>query len=90
MRLPVASNECCHQLSYCPALSSLVLERGLARALRQELPSADAAPGERLGAFEMGSTVVLLYDAPEDWALEATEGAAVRMGQPLARQPPCK
>lgn len=29
MRLPVASNECCHQLSYCPALSSLVLERGL-------------------------------------------------------------
>ena len=71
-------------------VGSIVLERGLARALRQELPSADAAPGERLGAFEMGSTVVLLYDAPEDWALEATEGAAVRMGQPLARQPPCK
>ena len=56
MRLPVGSNECCYQLSHCPSLSSLVVERGLGldrRGLR-ELCHRHAWTRKNLRALHLG------------------------------------
>ena len=42
--------------------------------------------GDHIGEFNLGSTVVLIFEAPEDftWTLEA--GEKVRFGMPLCKQ----
>ncbi len=46
------------------------------------------ARGAELARFRMGSTVVVLWGRPPQWAAGATSGAPVRMGQALGRLEP--
>jgi Phosphatidylserine decarboxylase len=39
--------------------------------------------GEEMGMFEMGSTVVLLFECPESTKISKQPGDKVRLGQPL-------
>ncbi|XP_055905383.1 phosphatidylserine decarboxylase proenzyme, mitochondrial [Eupeodes corollae] len=39
--------------------------------------------GDLLGQFNMGSTVVLLFEAPKDFKFHIKEGQTIRMGEPL-------
>jgi phosphatidylserine decarboxylase len=65
--------------------ASTVLREGGPRTIRCE---AALRKGEPMGWFEHGSTIVLL--APEGFALHesVSEGARIRVGQPLMRLPP--
>lgn len=40
--------------------------------------------GDEVGAFHLGSTVVLVFEAPRSLQPAVAEGATVRFGQPLA------
>ncbi|KAI9313621.1 phosphatidylserine decarboxylase-domain-containing protein [Dichotomocladium elegans] len=39
--------------------------------------------GEEIGGFSLGSTVVLVFEAPKSFKFKVHEGQTVRMGQPL-------
>lgn len=39
--------------------------------------------GEKLGCFNLGSTVVLLFEAPKDFHFQVEPGSKVSLGQPL-------
>lgn len=41
--------------------------------------------GEEMGGFKLGSTVVLVFEAPEDFKFVIEPGQVVRMGQPLGQ-----
>ncbi len=43
--------------------------------------------GDEMGRFNMGSTVILLFDQPVSWHKQLAPGKTVRMGQPLALMP---
>ena len=47
--------------------------------------ATEVSRGEELGWFEHGSTIIVL--APESFELCVTEGATIRMGEPLMRLP---
>jgi len=52
-----------------------------------ELPcGVEYARGEELGYFENGSTIVAFVAGPYDFAPGLTEGATIRVGQPLLRR----
>jgi len=61
---------------------------GQTAGLRAYLPPKPVARGEELGRFEMGSTVILLFEPGrvvwEDWLVA---GASVRMGQRIGGAP---
>lgn len=44
-------------------------------------------PGAAVGGFRLGSTVVLVFEAPPDFQWKVSEGDSVRMGQPLGEVP---
>ena len=60
----------------------------------KQLGSKEAAlglrKGERLGCFSMGSSVVLVFEAPRDFQFVVEPGQRVLCGQPLGllRQKP--
>ncbi|XP_036436175.1 phosphatidylserine decarboxylase proenzyme, mitochondrial isoform X3 [Colossoma macropomum] len=39
--------------------------------------------GEHLGEFNLGSTIVLLFEAPQDFTFSLTAGQKIRFGEPL-------
>ncbi|XP_026999977.1 phosphatidylserine decarboxylase proenzyme, mitochondrial isoform X2 [Tachysurus fulvidraco] len=39
--------------------------------------------GEHLGEFNLGSTIVLLFEAPQDFTFNLTAGQKIRFGEPL-------
>ncbi|KAF9429889.1 phosphatidylserine decarboxylase 1 [Podila epigama] len=41
--------------------------------------------GEEMGGFKLGSTVVLVFEAPENFKFTIEPGQVVRMGQPLGK-----
>ncbi|XP_056434919.1 LOW QUALITY PROTEIN: phosphatidylserine decarboxylase proenzyme, mitochondrial-like [Gadus chalcogrammus] len=55
-------------------------------ASQEELPGIGLAlrKGEPLGEFNLGSTVVLLFEAPPDFSFSLRPGQHIRFGQPLA------
>jgi phosphatidylserine decarboxylase len=86
-----------HQITLVPVAAILVASirlpfldgvRDLRRLKRSVIPcSAPFAKGEEIGWFQHGSTIVLF--APDGFTLcdQVTEGAVIRMGQPLMRLP---
>jgi phosphatidylserine decarboxylase len=44
--------------------------------------------GEELGMFQMGSTIALIFECPQDYTVVAKEGARVRLGESLVAQAP--
>ncbi|CAL8384484.1 unnamed protein product [Gadus morhua 'NCC'] len=54
-------------------------------ASQEELPGIGLAlrKGEPLGEFNLGSTVVLLFEAPPDFSFSLRPGQPIRFGQPL-------
>lgn len=41
------------------------------------------AKGELIGQFNMGSTVVLIFEAPKDFRFYVRPGQKIKMGEPL-------
>lgn len=41
--------------------------------------------GQEVGEFRMGSTVVLLFEAPKDFVFDVEAGQTIQMGQALGR-----
>lgn len=41
--------------------------------------------GQEVGEFRMGSTVVLLFEAPKDFVFDVEAGQSIQMGQALGR-----
>ena len=41
--------------------------------------------GEQLGGFKMGSTVVLVFEAPEDFAFTVEPGQKLIYGEPIGQ-----
>lgn len=39
--------------------------------------------GEHLGEFNLGSTIVLLFEAPRDFTFNLQAGQKIRFGEPL-------
>jgi phosphatidylserine decarboxylase len=67
--------------------SSLVTNRGAA-AVREEPPEPiPVSRGDELGAFNLGSTVVILATDPTLTPADVAPGALVRMGEALWRRP---
>ena len=43
--------------------------------------------GEELGWFEMGSTIVLIFEGPKDTQLHLKEGQRLHLGEPIVTIP---
>jgi len=41
--------------------------------------------GQEVGEFRMGSTVVLLFEAPKEFTFDVNVGQTIQMGQALGR-----
>lgn len=52
-------------------------------ALSQESDGVNFNKGETIGWFEMGSTIVLIFEGPQDTQLNISEGQKLRMGQEI-------
>lgn len=60
--------------------------RGDVTAFHQELdPAVPVSRGGELGQFNLGSTVVLVFDGPFEFDPDLTSGQGVRMGQRLGK-----
>lgn len=46
--------------------------------------------GDPFGEFNLGSTMVLIFEAPRDFVLELKEGQKIRYGELICRLPSCK
>ena len=66
------------------SFDDLVTHSGGSTEVRDYHPPKPIARGAELGLFEMGSTVILLFEPGKiRWNAELTPDAVVRMGQPL-------
>ena len=45
------------------------------------------AAGDQMGGFLLGSTIVLVFEAPESFTFDVQPGEKVRVGQALGRVP---
>lgn len=54
-----------------------------ARGQRRSVLSGEVAAGDALGAFRLGSTVVVVLEGAERWEAAVEEGARCRVGAPL-------
>ncbi|OCF44052.1 phosphatidylserine decarboxylase [Kwoniella heveanensis CBS 569] len=41
--------------------------------------------GDEMGGFRLGSTIVMVFEAPENWRFTVEAGQKVKMGQPLGK-----
>lgn len=47
------------------------------------LKSTKVKKGELFGEFRMGSTIVLLFEAPKDFSFSLAPGQSIKVGEPL-------
>jgi len=59
--------------------------RGAAATTRPYDPPIEVARGDRFMAFHVGSTVVLLFERPVQFAADLAPGGEIRLGHPLTR-----
>ena len=80
---------CLTELSVCPAPQTLLTNcRKWRPGVRQDVRLDTDAPhscvkGAPFGEFNLGSTIVLVFEAPKDFQFSVRPGDAVRVGKPL-------
>lgn len=50
-----------------------------------DVTGLDMRKGERVGNFNLGSSIVLIFEAPDNFEFEVEPGQVVKCGQPLGR-----
>lgn len=50
-----------------------------------DVTGLDMKKGERVGNFNLGSSIVLVFEAPDNFEFEVEPGQVVKHGQPLGR-----
>lgn len=49
------------------------------------LGCTNISKGQMFGEFRMGSTIVLIFEAPPEFEFSLSRGQSIRMGQPLSK-----
>eukprot|EP01134_Creolimax_fragrantissima_P007342 CFRG7342T1 len=50
---------------------------------RKYLDNVKVTKGEELGQFKLGSTIIMVFEAPEDFKFTVSEGERLKLGQPI-------
>lgn len=54
-------------------------------AYHQGFENVQKQKGDHIGQFKLGSSVVLIFEAPEDFQFEVEPGQVIKYGQRLGR-----
>ena len=53
--------------------------------INEETGGKELVRGQQMGAFNLGSTIVLVFEAPKDFEFTVEAGDRLRLGQPIGR-----
>ncbi|KAL2912117.1 phosphatidylserine decarboxylase 1 [Polyrhizophydium stewartii] len=87
--IPVgATNVGSIRINMCPDLATNLPESELPLGVYDHaVAPQDVARGAEMGGFRLGSTVVLVFEAPSSFEFAIAEGQKLRVGEPLGRWP---
>ena len=54
---------------------------------RKEGGGIELVKGNHIGVFNMGSSIVLIFEAPKDFKFVVNENQVVKIGEPLGKCP---
>lgn len=53
--------------------------------ISEETGGKELVRGQQMGAFNLGSTIVLVFEAPRDFEFTVEAGDRLRLGEPIGR-----
>ncbi len=62
---------------------NLIIPHGTPKSIVLCDPFVGVQKGQEMGGFKLGSTIVLVFEAPNTFAFDVKEGDTVRVGQSI-------